>query len=171
VTQRVDDGPWSAPGPTTTTSVTYAVQTGRSYCHQVRAVGADGAVGPWSAVRCTAVPLDDTELTRGSGWATVTASTLYGGTARKSAVKGAALTVSGVTGSRLALVASTCRTCGSVGVYVDNRLVGSVDLASRRVTDKSVFFLRTRVMRNATVTLRVLAANRAVTVDGLAVLR
>jgi hypothetical protein len=39
------------------------------------------------------------------------------------------------------------------------------------VTDKSVFFLPTRVMSNATVSLRVLTANRAVTVDGLAVLR
>jgi hypothetical protein len=171
VTERVDGGQWSLPAPTATTSVTYPAEAGHSYCFQVRAVGTDGAVGPWSAARCTAVPLDDAALTRGSGWGTVTASTLYGGSAARSAVKGAALTVSGVTGSRLALVASTCRTCGSVGVYVNNRLVGWVNLASRRVTDKSVFFLPTRVMSNATVSLRVLTANRAVTVDGLAVLR
>jgi hypothetical protein len=164
-------GAWSAPEPTTGTSLTYPVDRGTTYCHQVRAVGEDGGTGPWSPARCTAVPLDDTALTAGSGWTTATGSVLYGGSARKSSATGAALTVSGVYGSRLALVASTCPTCGTVGVYVDNRLVGSVNLASRRGTAQSVFLLPSRTMSGATVTLKVLSRGRVVTVDALAFLR
>ncbi|HEY0358383.1 MAG TPA: fibronectin type III domain-containing protein [Mycobacteriales bacterium] len=171
VAQSVDGGAWSEPEPTTGTTLTYPADTGHSYCHRVRAVGADGATGPWSATRCTAVPLDDTELARSSGWSTVTGSTLYGGSARRTAVTGATLTASRVTGTRVALVASTCSTCGTVGVYVNNRLVGSVSLASRRSTDQTVVYLPARTMSGATVTLKVLSRNRSVTVDGLAVLR
>jgi hypothetical protein len=171
VIERDDGGAWSAPEPLTETSLTRLTETGRSHCFQVRAVGEDGATGPWSAVRCTAVPLDDTDLTAGSGWTTVTGSRLYGGSAARTSAGGARLTVSGVTGSRLALVASTCPTCGTVGVYVSDRLVGSVNLASRRGTDKAVFGLPSRAMSNATVVLKVTSRNRPVTVDGLAVLR
>jgi hypothetical protein len=171
VRERVDSGAWSEPEPTLEATLTYPAETGRNYCYQVRAVGEDGATGPWSGIRCTAVPLDDTELTAGSGWTTVTASTLYGGSARRASATGAALTAHGVTGSRLALVASTCSTCGSVGVYVDNRLIGSVSLASRRTTTHSVFLLPARAMSGATVTLKVTSRYRAVTVDGLAVVR
>jgi hypothetical protein len=171
VTERVDGGAWSTPEPTVERTLTFPAETGHSYCYQVRAVGEDGVTGPWSPARCTAVPLDDTQLTAGSGWSTTTGSTLYGGSARWATAGGSALTLGAVTGSRLALVASTCSGCGTVGVYVNNRLIGTVNLASRRVTTKSVFFLRSQTMSNATVTLKVTSRNRAVTVDGLAVLR
>jgi hypothetical protein len=56
-------------------------------------------------------------------------------------------------------------------VYVDNRLVRSVSLASRRATSQSVFVLPARTMSGATVTLKVTSRNRPVTVDGVAFLR
>lgn len=164
-------GAWSAPEPTLGTSLTYPAERGKTYCFRSRAIGEDGATGPWSPDRCTTVPLDDTALTASTGWTTTTGAALYGGSARTASATGATLTVPGVYGSRVALVASTCPTCGTVGVYVDNRLVRSVSLASRRATSQSVFVLPARTMSGATVTLKVTSRNRPVTVDGVAFLR
>jgi hypothetical protein len=171
VAERIDGGATGDPEPTGETTLDYPVEPGRTYCYTVRAVGEDGAVGPWSGARCVTTPLDDTQLTAGAGWTTVTGAALYGGSASQAATTGATLTLTGATGTRVALVASTAPSAGAVAVLVNGRQVGWVNLASRRTTAQQVFLLPVRAMSGATVTVKVTSRNRPVTVDGLAIVR
>ena len=154
------------------TTATSAVggAAGNSYCFAVRARDRAGNTSPWSVERCTAVPLDDRALAASGPWTRATSSAHYAGTYSRSATNGAVLVRTGVYARRLALVATTCATCGTVRVYWNGALLREVRLYSattmrRRVFDITAF----AAVQSGRVTVRVVTAGRPVEIDGLGV--
>jgi hypothetical protein len=115
---------WQA---TTVTSGTLALTAGYETCISVRARDKAGNVGAWSIDRCTARALDERMLVAGAGWTRVADAGYYAGTRSTTTTTGATLSRT-VSGRFLYLVATTCPTCGTVGVYVNGVLVRQVSL-------------------------------------------
>lgn len=144
-----------------------AATRGTTYCFSVRATDGAGNVGPVSAERCDAVPLDDRDLDRSTGWRSLADGKAYTGTLSVTSRKGATLSVP-VRTTRVVLTARTCRTCGRVAVSIGTRRIASIDL---RGPDRLV----TRVLRapgpelRGTLKLRVLSRGRPVRIDAVGV--
>jgi hypothetical protein len=154
----------------TTRSLTLTLSKGFQYCFSVRARDRAGNLGAWSAERCTALPLDDRALTASSGWTRGTSSSYLFSTYSKTVKIGAQLTRSSVRGRRIALVATTCATCGNVDVYHAGVKLGRVSLYSSTTKTRQVNYLPLQtVTRTGTVTVRS-TGTRQVIIDGLAVL-
>lgn len=140
---------------------------GTTYCFSVRATDGAGNVGPLSAERCDAAPLDDRDLRRSAGWRTRSDSATYRGSASVATRRGATMTVP-VRTTRVVLTARTCRDCGRVAVSVGSRRIAVVDLRGR---DRLV----TRVLRapgpqlRGSLRIRVLTHGRPVWIDALGV--
>jgi hypothetical protein len=152
----------------TTASVTFSgAAPGYTHCFQVRGVDKLGNVGAWSAVKCSAVPLDDRSLGASAGWARGTSSAFYRGTATVTTKAGAYLSRPGAALSRLAIVATKCASCGSVRVYVNNVSIGVVSLYSARLQYRAVIALPAFAYRTGTVVVKVTSSGKLVQIDGL----
>lgn len=152
------------------TSVSMAGTPGRTYCFSVRAGDAAGNLSAWSPERCRVVPLDDRSLTASRGWVRRTEAGAFLHTTARSSTPGATLRLTGASVTRVALVVTTCPTCGKVGVYVGSRLVSTISTYSA-TTRRQVVRLASRIaLTRGTVTLKV-AQRRTVIVDGLIVTR
>jgi hypothetical protein len=68
---------------------------------------------------------------------------------------------------RVGIVATTCATCGTVGVYVGGVGVGKISLVSSTVTHQRVLVLPAFSARSGAVSLKVLTSGRLVLLDGL----
>jgi len=155
----------------TTTHVTVSGLTpGRTLCFAVRARDRAGNLSGWSPSRCLARPYDDTAL-RGSGWSRVQQTAFYGGSAWQSTGYLASLHTGTVTLRRVALVVTTCPTCGTVAVYAGSTLLGRLSLVSSTVRHRVVLTLPAFAQRSAVVSVRVLTSRRLVQVDGLVLAR
>jgi hypothetical protein len=150
----------------TATSATFKATPGYTYCFAVRAHDASGAVSDWTDgmdaeyETCTAVALDDRSLSRSSGWTTGTGSAFYRSTYTQSSTYGAKLTRTGVVAQDLALVATTCRTCGWVRVYWNSRLIARINLYSDRRVDREIIpIVEWGSARRGTLTIRVSTAD------------
>ncbi len=153
-----------------TRSMTVTLSRGYEYCFSVRARDRAGNVGAWSGQRCTIMPLDDRRLAASSGWTRGYSSSYLFGTYSKTVKTGARLTRYGVRGRRIALVATTCATCGSVDVYHAGVRLGRVSLYSPTTRRRQVRWLPLqRVTRTGTLTVRSVG-RRQVILDGVAVL-
>jgi hypothetical protein len=130
-----------------------------------------GNTGAWSAQKCSAVALDDRSLAASAGWSRVSWSLFYRGTATQTTKTGASLTSSGAALTRVAVVATRCPTCGTVGVYVNGTKVGTVNLYSATTVRKAVIALPPFSYRTGTVTLKVLSTGKLIQVDGLGISR
>ena len=141
-------------------------------CVQVRARDLAGNLGAWSAERCTTTPVDDRGFTRvTSGWASTSGSTFYLATATQAKRSGLRLvTTARVGASRLALVATTCPTCGSVAAYHRGVKVGTVSLRSAKTVARKVIMLPSSVYRYGVIEVRT-ASSRLVRIDGVIPLR
>jgi WD40-like Beta Propeller Repeat len=157
---------------TTARTRTLAVAPGYEYCLSVRARDVIGNVSAWSAERCTAMPLDDRALARASsGWTSAASSSAYRGTLTRSVRTGTRLTRSGVRVRRMAVVATTCPTCGSVDVFIGSTRLGTLRLTSAATRTRQMLLLPLRPSITAgTITLRTLSG-RVVLVDGLGLRR
>ena len=152
-----------------TRSLTLTLSKGYQYCFSVRARDRAGNLGAWSAERCTSMPLDDRALSASSGWTRGSSSSYLFGTYSKTVKSGAQLTRSSVRGRRIALVATTCATCGSVDVYHAGVKLGRVSLYSSTTKTRQVKWLPLQsVTRTGTLTVRS-AGTRPVLLDGVAI--
>ena len=155
---------------TTQTSGSLTGSTGRTYCFSARATN-DGVTGAWSSETCTAVPLDDRSLNASSAWNEVTGGALYRGTGLRTTAQGATASKA-VEAKRIALVASTCSSCGSVKVYWKGELKKTISLKSSASKDKVVIpLLSFSGVRTGTLKLVVSSSGKRVQLDGLAVSR
>jgi len=127
---------------TTATIRTMPAAAGYTYCFQARARDAAGRVSPWSTERCTATPLDDRALAASSGWGRGTGAPYYKSTVTATAKAGQVLTRTGVQARRIFLVATSCRGCGTVGVYWNGALLATVNLNATTTTYKRVISVR-----------------------------
>ena len=157
---------------TTATSATLALAPGSTACVSVQARDVAGRASGWTPETCTSAPLDDRGLARYGTWASGTGTVYYRGTYRRSTVDGARLVRTGVVARRLALVATTCPTCGSVRVYWGSTLLRSISLVSATTVNRRVIAIATfPSARTGTVTIRVTSWGRRVVVDGLLIRR
>jgi len=145
---------------------------GNTYCFSARARDKAGNLSAWSAPRCTAVAMDDRSLTASAGWSRVTSSVFYRATATVTSRSAVTLTRTGVQTKRIYLVATRCSTCGTVGVYWNGTLIKKVSLYASTTTRRSVFGITTFTgVRSGTLTIRTLTINKAVQIDGVALVR
>jgi hypothetical protein len=117
------------------------------------------------------VVLDERALTASGGWVINTSSAYYGGSALSSKHLNATLKRSGAQLDRLALLASTCATCGVVGAYVAGALIAKVNLHASSTHNRRLIRLAPFRYRTGTVTLKVLTGGKLVRIDGLGISR
>ena len=98
---------------------------------------------PWTAETCTAVPLDDRSLARSGRWTAGTSASYYRSTYLRSYTYGAKLTRTGIVARRIAIVATTCRTCGKVRVYWGSTLLRTVSLYSATTVNRKLITVTT----------------------------
>jgi hypothetical protein len=166
-------GPWTYPTSwqrTPVSDVPLGLRAGYTSCVSVRARNRAGQLSDWTSGRCVARAVDDRTLARSSGWTAKTGDGYVGRTYLVTTRKGATLTRSSARVRRVGVVASTCRTCGKVTVYVGGKWVGTVNLA-RAGSTTSVLMLRPFALRRGTVTVRVVSSGARVRIDGLVLSR
>lgn len=154
---------------TTAKAGRFATRPGRTYCVSARATDRAGNTGRWSRQRCVAAPVDDRALRASAGWQRARSKAAYQRTLTVTSRRGARLVLGGVRAKRLSLVAATCPRCGTVEVRHGGRLVGTVDLSSRKPRHKRVFTLPGyRGLRSGKVVVRVTSTGEPVRIDGIA---
>jgi len=157
---------------TTAEDGVFAASTGATYCFGVRANDTNGGHSAWTADACTAVPLDDRSLARAGSWAAGTGASYYRSTYLRSSTAGARLTRTGVVAKRIALVATTCSTCGTVKVYWGSTLLKTISLYSRTTVNQKVITVATfSSARTGTLKIAVSSRGKRVIVDGVAIRR
>ncbi len=156
---------------TAATSSVFTVSPGYTYCFSLKARDSLGyETAAWSPERCTAVPLDDRSLSRRTGWTTGTSSSFYRSTWTRSTRYGATLVRTSVRARRIAIVVTTCSTCGSIRVYWGSTLLRSISLRSSTTVYRKVITVATfSSARSGTLTIKVSTSGRRVYVDGLAI--
>lgn len=150
----------------------FPASAGYTYCFSVRANASNGSHSPWTAESCTAVPLDDRSLTRSAHWTAGTGNAYFRSTSLRSTTSGATLTRTQVVAKRIALVATTCPTCGKVKVYWGSTLLKTISLVSATTVNKKVIAVATfSSARNGTVKIVQASGGKKVILDGLAIRR
>jgi hypothetical protein len=144
---------------------------GYDYCYRVRAVDAAGNMSAYSAPRCTALVLDDRALAASANWTNNVGSSYYAGTARSTKHLNATLKRTGAQLDRLALLATKCPTCGTVGLYVSGELIGKVSLHATTTRNQQLIKLPAFGYRTGTVMIKVLTSAKLVRIDGLGISR
>jgi uncharacterized protein YkwD len=171
-------GTWKSLGITTVTYRYFTGSPGHTYYFRVRAVDRAQNYSPFSAVKYTIVPYDQTSLTFSSGWTTYRPSSLYLATSRASATRGTAATFRATGAREITLIATKRPTSGYARIYVNNVLVKTVNLYASTTRVRQAITIAT-YSSPRTVTVKVVvvraksSASRgyAVEIDGLAVRR
>jgi hypothetical protein len=115
----------------------------------------------------TGVPLDNSALDASKQWSLIKGNAFTHRLVSRTTAYGATLRHV-MYGNTLGLVATTCKTCGAVGVYVGKHLIKRVGLRTTRTLHRQVIAIP--VNDNAVkmnVTLKVLSHHKRVEVDGL----
>lgn len=156
-----------------TGSATLAGRPGRTYCLSVRARDRAGNWSAWSRDKCVSTPVDDRALRASGGMRRVrTAATSYRRTETRATRSGAALSLTGVRGRRLYVVATTCPRCGTVVVRLGGLRLATVSLRSGTVRHRRLLPVRSfSRTRSGTLTVRVTSAGRPVSIDGVVAAR
>jgi hypothetical protein len=157
----------------TTTRIVVALAPGYTTCFQVRATNRAGQIGPWSPTLCTARVLDERSATAVSArWTRMTGTVYYARTALSTTRHAAAWALGPVTVSRVAILATTCPTCGVVSVYVGTTRIGTVSLARPTTGNQQLITLPRFTPRKAKVTIVVSSPDgRLVRLDGVGISR
>ena len=155
------------------TTVRAGVAPGFTYCYEVRAHNRAGQIGPWSPARCSGTAVDDRAGTSTSaGWRRGTSPVLYGGTSTRTETHGAWWKLAGVTVDRIGVVATACRTCGSVTVWLNRTRLAVIDLSSPTTVYQKLVELPRFPLTTGVVTIVVTSpTGKTVQLDGLALSR
>jgi len=163
-------GSWTAPSSwqaTTASSAVLALTKGYDYCVQVRARDKAGNVSGWSATRCVTRALDDRALAKSSGWTRKTGKGYYLNTFTVTTRAKAALTRTGARVDRVGIIATKCKGCGTVGVYVGKKLIGKINLAAKTTRKQQLILLPRFAYRTGMISIKVLTGGKTVQIDGL----
>ena len=153
----------------TATTVALTLSPGHEYCVSIRARDQAGNVSTWSADRCSVSPLDDRALRRSArGWTSAADSRAYRATITVSATRNATLTASNARISHIALIATTCSTCGTVSFYLNGHYWRSVSLHAATTHHQVMLLLPPVSRRQTTVTVKN-GNGRRVNIDGLGI--
>ncbi|WP_395695401.1 hypothetical protein [Nocardioides sp.] len=164
-------GPWTYPADwqhlTGTSTTATGLQLGRDYCYSLRAVDLVENASAWSAPSCVARAMDDRALRSLGPWVRATAPRWWNSTATVTRKQGATLTRPAARTTLVALVASTCPTCGAVDVMLGRTKVGHVSLVTRTSRSRQLLLLPTVPPRTAPLTITVTTSGRTVQIDGV----
>lgn len=145
---------------------------GRTYCFSVRARDNFGNTSTYSPEKCTTAPLDDRSLAASPGdWTRASSPNAYEGTVTRTRTYGATLTLRGARAAHVAVLVTTCATCGRVGVYLNGNLLKTVSTYSAVTRHRVLLIQPGFSYRKATITLKLTQRSRALIVDGLAITR
>jgi hypothetical protein len=163
---------WNSFAVTTgNSSKTAVMKNGQTNCFKSQASDAAGNKGP-IVVACTSLPLTSKSLAFSSGhWKTTKTTRAFGGQYVGSKVKGATFTRTLIRGTRIALVVTKCKGCGTVDIYWNNRRIKSnVNLNDTKSVYKSVIEVA-KFARPTAGTLKVVvtSSNKNVLIEGVGV--
>jgi uncharacterized delta-60 repeat protein len=159
---------WTLLTRTNTSSVRAPREPGRTVCYRTRAIDRAGNSGPYGTAKCTAYPVDDRAATASPGWKKGKAKGYYLGTFTSSSQQGAELSLP-VAYRHLALVATTCPTCGRVRVTIGSV---SVRLSLKSATTRHQVVLPIAAaakVKKGTLVIQQVSDGHRVTVEGIAV--
>ncbi|MDQ4052119.1 MAG: hypothetical protein M3237_05385, partial [Actinomycetota bacterium] len=157
-------------GSACTSSPTFANLAQRTHLLRVWARDPDGFPDRTPATRVWTVPLNNTALGHGRGWAKNRGFGYYLNTYSQSTKRGATLSekVSGV--RRIALVATRGRGFGTVKVYLGSKLLKKVSLGATSTRKKQLIAVASLASpRSGTVRIVVASTGKTVRVEGLGV--
>jgi hypothetical protein len=159
-------------GPSKFTSRTVAMPTqGSQYCFRVIATNAAGLVSAPSVERCTATPVDDRVWGRTRSWTRAARAGAYRATVTRSVTRGSFLDL-GITGTRAAIVATKCPTCGTMRVRFNGTLIGTFNLKAPRTQVAQVLRLPSfKEVKKGKLRVEVVGAGKPVEIDGVLVWR
>lgn len=150
---------------TTATSGVLSASPGTT-CLSVRGK-ASGAVGAWSAERCTAVPVDDRSLTASSGWTNGTSTGFYSNTFRRATALNASLSLK-VRGRSFALLVARGPGQGKIKVYLGSTYLGTWNLAASTVQRQVIIPVKTlSTVGTGTIKVVVATSGLKVLIDGV----
>ncbi len=157
---------------TTATSAAFPASSGYTYCFSVLARDTLGAPSSWAPETCTATPVDDRGLTRSSGWTTGTSASYYRSTYTRSSKYATILTRTGIVAKRIAIVATTCPTCGFAMVSWGSSLLKLINFYSPTTVTKQLITVATfSSARSGTLTIKLASSGKNVYIDGVAIRR
>jgi ELWxxDGT repeat protein len=152
-------------------SGSFAAKPGNTYCFYVRVTDKVGNTSTPSAQKCTSLPVDDPVL-GGAGWTRRSGQFgYYRTTYSQSSTQGATLALPGVQAKRLAMVATTCPSCGSVRVFQGTTLLKQVNLAAANVEHRVIPIASFSTVHTGTVKIKIATTGKPVIIDGLGVAR
>jgi hypothetical protein len=164
-------GPWHVVADAKGKSLTLRLESGFTYCTQVRATDRSGNRSDWTPQVCTVRPLDDRALAIDSGeWRRQSGSSYWLGTATATRVDGGRLVRAGVVARTFGVVATVCGGCGEVRVKIGRHTVGRLDLAASSRRYRVVLLLPAGSIRDGAVKL-ISTGGGKVQIDGLVVSR
>ena len=114
-------------------SATSAMLTGRpgaTVCFRARATDHAENTSSWGAESCVTFPADARTFKASGRWRTLADSSSPSGYTERSATQGSALSAARVYTRRVAVLANTCATCGSVTITLGGQVVGTYSLRS-----------------------------------------
>ncbi len=170
---RRDGGPWKALGLTAAGAKSrwVTLNKGHEYIFRVRAVDKAGRVGKWKTVgpRLGASVSDASALITWKGkWASVKLKTYLGRTAHWTKAKNATATLR-FKGTNVAWVGPKGPTRGKANVYLDGKLVATVDLKASTFRPRRIVYAAS--VKNGTHTLVIkalgTAGRRTVAIDAI----
>jgi Bacterial Ig domain len=157
---------------TTTTSGTITGTYGNTYCFAARARDRAGNTSKLTPARCMTIPLRVASLKFSSGWSTVSSSGYFGGSAKRTATKGARMSRGSLQAKHLYLIATMCNRCGTVQVRFNNIVKANINLYRSQTANKRVIPIAGwSTLQNGTLTVIVTSATgKVVIIEGLGVL-
>jgi hypothetical protein len=169
---------WNFQSPVTwqagtgSTGALFTGTSGRTYCFSARATDASLNSSDFGAEKCTAVPVNNTALKHKGPWAKKKGKGYFLGTFSLSSAQGASLVLANVEAKRLAIVATKCPGCGTIKVYLGNKLLRRIRLASSSVKRKQVIELAAfDAVRSGKLRAVVTSSGRPVKIEGVGVSR
>jgi hypothetical protein len=157
---------------TATGARTVTVAGGTTLCASVRARDVWGHQSPWGPESCTARPLTVSQLAKSRGFARTTARGTYTGHVLTTKRKGATITRTKAKALRVALVVTTCPSCGKVRVTLGSRRLATLSLRSRTTRTTVVLPVATFAkVRTGTIRVTVVSTGKRVRIEGLGLSR
>lgn len=125
-------------------SASLVAPRGSTVCWKVRARDRVGNVGEWTARSCGATLFDERGLPRSKAWKAKRSSKAFLKTYVQTKRTRASIRLPATYAKQVALVATTCRTCGTVDLVVNGVIVEIIDLYSPRTRHGVVITHRTK---------------------------
>jgi hypothetical protein len=139
---------------------------GASYCFETRTTNIDGVLSDWSLPSCTAIAMDDRALKRSGKWLSVKNSAYFQGTDSDS-VNTSSLLSTSIRASQVWIIATTCSTCGNVGLRVGSTTMW-VSLRSTTTRHRVAVWVPWGAKINRSVSIVQRTAGKRVHIDGIA---